>query len=165
MEIEIAEWDFNLDRCNDPIPFATFVPTMDLLELSKRNNNRLWVTLEGTGQEEYDGKSFEGVVDKSMANTPCKSDLSPLPTYYSITFPGAPYVSGVVGGTLVINKPLDVPPLTVLGVPDLPEAEPEYEQEVSEEFSSCLQLEKMDTASVFLLMLLVAIVFVIVVGN
>ena len=114
MEIEIAEWDFSLGRCNNPIPFVTFVPTMDFLELAARNNNEVWVTLSGTQLEEYDNQSFKGVVDVSMANNPCKADLSSAPCYYTLTFPDAPYSPSTKGGKFFINKPITAPPRNVL---------------------------------------------------
>ncbi len=114
MNIEIANWDFVLGRCNDPIPMITFVPTMDILELARRNNDRLWVTFADTGLEEYDGNSFNGIIDKSMANNPCKSDLSSQTTYYTMTFPEAPYLKEAKGGRFFINLPLKIPPPSVL---------------------------------------------------
>ncbi len=151
MNVEIASWDFVLGRCNDPIPMISFVPTMDLLELAQRNNDRLWITFAKTGLEEYDGNSFKGVIDKSMVNNPCKNDLSSEVTYYTMTFPDAPYIQDAKGGIFFINKPLAVPEPTVLGPVENFEEEPQIVSDTSP--------DNMDAISLALLGGIIAIAF------
>lgn len=112
MEIAIEEWDFNLGHYSQPVPMVTFTPTLDFLEIMKRNNNRVWVTVGKTGHEGLDGNSFLAAIDVSMANNPCKGELSPSQSIYTATLIGAQYPHGVSGGVLTINRPIsDAPPV------------------------------------------------------
>lgn len=153
MEIEIAEWDFSLSRCNDPIPFISFVPSMDFLELAARNNNEVWVTITGTDIEEYDGKSFKGVVDRSMVNNPCKDNMSAAACYYTMTFPTAPYVKEVRGGKFYINKPITLPPPTVLDPVE------NYEETKQEPYEIEKRKDNMDATSLAIIGALIALAF------
>jgi len=104
--MNIINWDYVLGSHNQKVPIVTFKPTMEFLDLKNFNNQKLWVTLENTGQNCYDGKSFEGIVDKSTDTNPCPYDMSYNLPLYTLTLACAPYVENMKAGKIALNKPV-----------------------------------------------------------
>jgi len=106
--ISILNWEYVFGSCTNNLktPIIFFKPTVEILNLLHVNNNKLWITINDTGNTLYDGKSFFGVVDKSSIPYPYIPDMSSCQQIYTITFLDycAPFELPKENGYFTINK-------------------------------------------------------------